>query len=73
MALKCRIFSLKSNSFKFFQETGGKHVENGKNTEGRKNRKSVIKIAFTALIHKKLSFLSVAQVQISAVLEIAGL
>lgn len=75
MALKCGISSLKSNSFKFFQETGGKEVEKGKNTEGgkKKKRKSIIEIASSALIHKKLSFLSVAQVQISVIPEIAGL
>ena len=53
MALKCGISSLKSNSFKFFQETGGKEVEKGKNTEGgQKKRKSVIEIASSASIHK---------------------
>lgn len=50
-SLKCGIFSLKSNSFKFFQETRGKEFEKGKkNTD----KKTVMEIASSALIHKKL-------------------
>lgn len=36
MALKWRISSLKSTSFKFVQENRGKEVKKGKNTEGGK-------------------------------------
>lgn len=50
-SLKCGIFSLKSNSFKFFQETEGKEFEQGKKYRGKK---SVMEIASSALIHKKL-------------------
>lgn len=40
VALKWRISSLKSISFKFFKENGGKELKKGKNTEGGKKKNS---------------------------------